>query len=293
MLIKTNSKKQTYLTQSAGNLLGSSETTRKLSDEMKDWAAGIIDGDGNFDVQNINSQKVLKQIRITQHPRDARILYKIKELFGGRIRLKGNKYILWSISTKVEMRFCLQSLTGRIRLKVPQYKQACLLYNIVYKDPNYIVPANSAYFAGLVDTDGTVVFNYTSHRIELHLEFQKNEYSLALKFDNVITNLQPLKYTLVKRNQTRLKEFYSVRFSFNRVSDMLPLYNYFLKHRLYSDFKYYRIMQIKRFLELRPFKNYPQDSLQFQSYIKFLKNFHQHLNEHKPLPIYLQRQMMI
>jgi hypothetical protein len=56
--------------------------------------AGIIDGDGNFDIRNLKSNKrALKQIRITQHPRDSRILYKVKDLIGGRIKIKGKKYL--------------------------------------------------------------------------------------------------------------------------------------------------------------------------------------------------------
>lgn len=293
MLIKTSSKKQNYLAQSAGNFLESSETIRKLSDDQKDWLAGVIDGGGNFDIQNINFKRVLKQIRITQHPRDARILYRIKDLLGGRIRLKGKKYILWSISTKEQMVNCLNLINGRIRLKVEGFKEACNLNNIIYIISNYNIPENSAYLAGLVDTDGSIVMNYNQNCIELNIEFQKNVYSTLLNLNNVISGVTPPSYILIKRNQTRSKEFYSIRFSYNTVLGMLPMYHYFLKHRLYSDFKYYRVMQIKRFLEFRNFKNYPSSSLEFKTYLKFLKNFHSHLNEHKPLPLYLQRQIMI
>lgn len=51
-----NSKNQNdILSQSAGietfyNELGSSETIRALS-EKNEWLAGIIDGDGNFDIR--------------------------------------------------------------------------------------------------------------------------------------------------------------------------------------------------------------------------------------------------
>ena len=70
--------------------------------------AGVIDGDGNFDIRGVyragfaspknpadgTIKKTLKQIRITQHPRDARVLYQVKDLLGGTIRHKGNKYII-------------------------------------------------------------------------------------------------------------------------------------------------------------------------------------------------------
>jgi hypothetical protein len=67
--------------QSAENCKGFSETTRQISDlkgkDLKEFfnrLAGIIDGDGNFDIRYINSKLVLKAIRIKLHDRDIRIL---------------------------------------------------------------------------------------------------------------------------------------------------------------------------------------------------------------------------
>ena len=71
-------------TQSAENCKGFSETTRQLpeTEDFKfwNWFAGIIDGDGNFDIRiDPNSNKrVLKQIRIKLHNRDIRILTRIR-----------------------------------------------------------------------------------------------------------------------------------------------------------------------------------------------------------------------
>jgi|HigsolmetaAR201D_1030396.scaffolds.fasta_scaffold00716_15 LAGLIDADG endonuclease. len=84
-------------TQSAENCKGFSETTRQISDlkgknlalagwsrswassrrgldKFFSWLAGVIDGDGNFDVRYVNSKLVLKAIRIKLHNRDIRIL---------------------------------------------------------------------------------------------------------------------------------------------------------------------------------------------------------------------------
>lgn len=69
--------------QSAENCKGFSETIRQLSNLSEDekffhWFAGVIDGDGNFDVRQINSKQVLKCIRIKLHVRDVRILTRIQ-----------------------------------------------------------------------------------------------------------------------------------------------------------------------------------------------------------------------
>ena len=73
--------------QSAENCKGFSETIRQLPDiedyKFWNWFAGIIDGDGNFDIRinSTNKQRVLKQIRIKLHNRDIRILTQYKIIY--------------------------------------------------------------------------------------------------------------------------------------------------------------------------------------------------------------------
>lgn len=295
MIIKTSCENQLMgiVSQSAGNLTGSSETIRKLSEQDIDWLAGVLDGDGNFDIRNISSvtgvkKRTLKQIRITMHPRDSRVLHNVKGLLGGSIKVKGKKYLLWTIGTKEAMSNCINLINGRIRLKVPGFKESCELYGIEFiKAPN-IIEKNSAYLAGLVDTDGSIAFNYQKNSIVLTLEFQDNEYSSVLDFSEVIPGITPDRISLVKRNKTADKNFYSIRYTYQKVFNMMPVYEYFKLNRLYSDFKFYRAMKIKRFVELRKLKTFNKDSVEYKLYMNFLKDYVTHLNEHKPLPLYLK-----
>lgn len=79
--------------QSAENCKGFSETIRQLSNssyiEFYSWLAGIIDGDGNFDIRKNESHKklVLKAIRIKLHNRDVRILTRIQNYLNKGARL--------------------------------------------------------------------------------------------------------------------------------------------------------------------------------------------------------------
>ena len=131
--------------QSAENCKGFSETIRQLSNssdiEFYSWLAGIIDGDGNFDIRkNISNQKlVLKAIRIKLHNRDVRILTRIQNYLNkGRIITDKNKpYSIYTISTREEMYHLIHKLNGLIRIKVDSFKKACILYNIEYIEPNY------------------------------------------------------------------------------------------------------------------------------------------------------------
>ena len=81
------------------------------------------------------------------------------------------------------MLYIIKNINGLIRLKVPNFKEACILYDINYKEANYNIKLYNSYFAGLIDTDGSIVFNYAGNRIECNLEFQYNEYTSKFNFD--------------------------------------------------------------------------------------------------------------
>lgn len=265
-------------TQSAENLTGFSETARQLP-EIEDykfwnWFAGVIDGDGNFDIRlSTNKKRVLKQIRIKLHNRDLRILKRIQNfLHIGKINnSKGKPYSIYTISTKENMLYILKNLNGLIRLKVPGFKEACSLYNLNYIEANYNIGLNDPYFSGLVDTDGSIVFNYAGNRIECNLEFQYNEYTSKLNFNNTIFNCKPF---VIKRSKYSRKlstvKFISIGFKFQNVNNMLFIYNYFMQNRLYSDMKFYRVSKIKSFIEIRKYKTSIKGSIEHKIYSDFV-----------------------
>ncbi|KAJ1566188.1 hypothetical protein HK096_000006 [Nowakowskiella sp. JEL0078] len=88
----------------------------------------------------------------------------------GRIRsVKNQPYSYYILSTQAEMALLVTHLN----------------------EPDYTIKPLDPYFAGLVDTDGTVVFNYPGNRIECNLEFKYTEYSSKLCFDYVVPNAKP------------------------------------------------------------------------------------------------------
>jgi hypothetical protein len=266
-------------TQSAENCKGFSETIRQLpgTKDFKfwNWFAGIIDGDGNFDIRlnSTRNKKVLKQIRIKLHNRDVRILTRIQNyLHLGRIRADKNKpYSIYTVSTKNDMSYIIQNINGLIRLKVPSFKEACSLYNLNYIEANYSIGLYDPYFSGLVDTDGSIVFNYSGNRIECNLEFQYNKYTSKLNFNNTILNSKP---TIIKRRKSSMsggpQNFISIAFKFQNVNSMLFIYDYFMHNRLYSDMKFYRVTKIKPFIEIRKYKTSSIHSIEHKIYSDFI-----------------------
>jgi hypothetical protein len=64
------------------------------------------------------------------------------------------------------MESVIHIINGLIRLKVPGFEKACQCLAIPYREADYVLKPMDPYFAGLIDTDGSIVFNYPSNRIE-------------------------------------------------------------------------------------------------------------------------------
>lgn len=284
--MNVNSQNNNKFIQSAGNQMGSSETIRQLSHNSNtpiwfgSWLAGVIDGDGNFDIRNVNGKPVLKGIRIKFHIRDLKILNIIQNhLHFGYIRIDKNKpYCLYTIGIKEHMVSVMHLINGKIRIKIPGFQKACGCLTISYMVADYIIKPLDPYFAGLIDTGGSIVFNYASNRVECNLELKHNVYSEKLVLDFVVPHYKPARYLRTKKNQTKGKLFKSIAFKYQTVHGMTFLYEYFMKNRLYCDMKFYRISKIKRFLEIRPYRNYAKESLEFQIYAAFLLDFIKYQN---------------
>lgn len=274
---------------------GFSETTRQLSNlskyneignnkevDIKFWKylAGVLDGDGNFDVSIKSNIIKLKEIRIKIHERDIRMITNIQnKLHIGRIRKDKNKpYVIYSITKKADMTYVFNNINGLIKLKLKNFKLGCEYLNIKFIESNYILEEYDPYFAGLVDTDGTIIYNYSGNRIECNIELQYNEYTSQLNLNSVIPNYMPYKTLRTKRiTSIKDKEYKSIAFKFQTVSGMVYLYDYFLKNRLYSDFKFYRVTKIKKFIEIRDLKR-SKSLIEYQVYKDFILDWIQYKN---------------
>jgi len=258
------------------NLLGKGNGQK--DEKFFAWFAGIIDGDGNFDVRKLNNKLVLKAIRIKLHNRDIRILTRIQNnLHFGRIRSDKKKpHSMYICSTRKEMEYIVRKLNGLIRIKIPGFKNACDFLNIKFIEPNYNIEKNDPYFSGLIDTDGSIIYNYNCNRIECNLEMKDNGYVRKLNLENVIPNCKP--YIINRTHKNSEKVYYSIAFKYQNVKDMVFVYDYFMKNRLYSDFKFYRVSKIKYFIEIRDLKKYPNESAEYKIYHDFILDWVQYQN---------------
>nr|YP_009364342.1 LAGLIDADG endonuclease [Ophiocordyceps sinensis]ARF03407.1 LAGLIDADG endonuclease [Ophiocordyceps sinensis]QDH07256.1 LAGLIDADG endonuclease [Ophiocordyceps sinensis] len=283
ILLLYNNKKITYWTCEAGRTQRKIKLAHKryFNTNNKDnnytnfysWLAGIIDGKGNFDLRKSYSKKlVLKAIRIRLHNRDIRILTRIQNtLHMGRIINHKNKiYSTYIVSNEKNMSYLVNKLNGIIRIKCDSLEKACALYNIDFIKADYNIKVNDSYFAGLIDAKGSIVFNFTSNRIECNLQVKLNNITSKLSFNDLIPYCKP--YTQKSEN---LKY---ITFKFQSVKTMTCWYEYFMVNRLYSDYKFYRVSLIKKFLVIRDYKNSNFDTIEYKIYSDFLLKWIQYRN---------------
>ncbi|CAK7920008.1 putative endonuclease (mitochondrion) [[Candida] anglica] len=239
------------------------------------WFAGILDGDGNFEM---NKDLALKTMRLKMHVRDVKMLTRMQnKLHMGNMSYEKNKpYVRLNMSNRKDMLLVFNNINGLMRTKVDSFKKGCNFFNMDFMEANYVLEPNDPYFSGLMDTDGSIVFNYTGNRMECNLEIKDNEYSDKLNLSKVMPGYKPS--VILRKKTVKGTKCYSIKFTFQTVNGMMHLYNYFMINRLYSDFKFYRVSKMKRFMEIRTYQKSEFGSPEFKVYSLFLLDWMQYKN---------------
>lgn len=154
-------------------LVGSSETVRVFSTsqssqglkdlKIRQWIAGVIDGDGYFGL----NKKGYCSLEIVMEIRDRACLYKIKERYGGSIKATSHAAaIRYRLHHKAGIIAVLNDLNGLLYnpVRIEQFQKICSLYNISFI-PSVNLEYNSRYLAGLFDSDGSIYLNITSQQV--------------------------------------------------------------------------------------------------------------------------------
>ena len=142
---------------------------------------------------------------------------------------------MYIIYTKNEMKNLINYINGQIRIKSSFFKKGCDYMDINFIPPDYDCKPLDPYFSGLIDTDGSIVFNFPGNRIECHLELEYNDYTKKYNLDNVIPNYKPFILLRTKTIKNRSNKYSSIAFKYQTVGGMIHLYETFMENRLYSD----------------------------------------------------------
>lgn len=203
---------------------------------FKEWLAGIIDGDGCF----LLSKKGYASLEISNQLRDRRILYLIKQKYGGSVRLfAGNKYLRYRLHHKAGLLNLINGVNGLLHnpTRILQLGRICEKYGIELKDSQPLT-YYSGWFAGFFDTDGSIYFSAASGQIHITAS-QKNRFILE-----GLVNLYGGKiYPMVKQEAFKWTCFSK--------KEILSLVNDYFKVNPLRSEKFTRVTMVNRFYELR------------------------------------------
>lgn len=233
--------------------------------DFQSWLAGVVDGDGNFDFR----RNTLKAIRIKINIRDVKILKFIQNMSHlGRVRnVPNTSYVLFIVSSKAHMTAFLNLINGYMRVKIPSFQRACNALGLTFIEASELAPWD-AYLAGLIDSDGWVSLDYEQNCIVVGLELNMSPSVQDLNFDNVIPYAKP--NIFIRTTASGKKSFRAI---YQSVHGMSAVYEYFLKRSLLSSFKFRRVLSIKKFLNLRHYKNCAHGSIEQRIYSQFCADF--------------------
>jgi hypothetical protein len=211
-------------------------TDTKENGKFFEWLAGIIDGDGCFLV----SKKGYCSLEIVTQLRDRKILYLIKQKFGGSVKLvSGNNFLRYRLHHKAGLLNLIYAVNGLLRnpIRILQLGKICSIYGVELKDPKSLT-YNSGWLAGFIDTDGSVYLNEASGQIFI-TAVQKNRFILEALVELYGGTIYPM----VKQE--------AFKWTCYKKKEILSLVNdYFSIHPCRSE-KIMRITMIKDFYKLR------------------------------------------
>jgi len=219
----------------------SDKTRNACNLAFNEWLAGVIDGDGYFNL----SKKAIARFTVVMDTRDKQVLYEIKHKFGGSIYTIANANALrYQLTGKKGLITLINAVNGLVRnpTRMLQMNKLCVKYEIELLYPKPLT-YNNGWFSGFMDSDGSIYLNQTSGQIFISAA-QKNKYLLepliqlySGRVDIASPKTEAFKYIIYRKQEV-----------FNMVD------NYFSKYPLKSK-KQKRINMIKEFFVKRPSSN--------------------------------------
>lgn len=230
---------------------------KKKSINWNQWLAGLIDGDGYFNL----TKKGYASLEITMDLRDEHALQIIKNVYGGTIILvTGERALRYRLRHKAGFLALVHDINGEIRnsKRLMQLNKICIKYDIPLIYPQSLT-YNNGWLSGFFDADGTISLNSANGQLAISLT-QKTRELLEPLIDLYGGNIY------IDRTSNNFK------WDISNKEDILNLIEYFKqyppkslkKNRLHLVFRLYELKDIgahKATIEKNP--------LILKSWIKF------------------------
>ena len=251
------------VTKAHSTQLGTSENIRLLSIKklenykIKEWLAGLIDGDGSF----LLSKKGYASLEITMDIRDSICLYKIKNIYGGSVKIRsGSNSIRYRLHNKKGLLNLINDVNGNIRSsnRILQLIKICKIYNIEFIYPKPLT-INNNWLSGFFDADGTITINKLNLQLSISIS-QKNTQLLEPLINLYSGNIY------IDRNSNTFKLYLTKK------EDILLLIEYFKLYPCYSE-KKNRLFLINKFYELKSLNHLPNYDQLKSNFLKKWDNY--------------------
>lgn len=265
VFLPRSSKNIMFKTQSASNqrhessLVGTSETicVAPYSPSFCEWLAGLIDGDGCFQV----SKQGYTSLQITMGLEDLPCLRFIQNKLGGNIKMRtGAKAWRYRLHNKQSMIHLIHCINGNIRhsSRLLQLHRVCQQLRIPLIQPTSL-NRDSSWFAGFFDADGTITMSMKNQHPQLSLraanklmqdvQWFKDIFGGSIYFDSAQNGCY--------------------HWSVQSRTDVLAMVDYFKTHTMRSH-KSHRLHLIYDYYVLRDLQAYKPDSIHNKSWQDFM-----------------------
>jgi len=205
-------------------------------DKFDEWLAGLIDGDGCFQL----SKKGYASLEVVMELRDKHCLYQIKQKFGGSVKLRqGDNHLRYRLHHKKGILNIINAINGLIRnpVRIIQLGKICLKYNIDLKDTQPLT-YYSGWFSGFFDADGSIYMNELSGQIFITAS-QKNRFIL----DDLVKLYGGQIYVMVKQGAFKWTCF--------KKNEIISLINDYFNVNPSRSGKLVRLNMVSKYYELR------------------------------------------
>jgi hypothetical protein len=229
--------------------------------KVRQWIAGVIDGDGNFYI----SKKRYVELSVVMESRDIACLFKLKQRYGGSVKSTSHaKAVRFRLHHMAGIQQVIKDINGLIQnpVRYNQFSKICELYNIEIMSSTPLI-YNSSYLSGLFDTDGSIYYSRQSIQVFI---------TISQKGRELLDKLVPIYGGVVKssnKNETAFKWIVSKK------SDVLNLIdNYFHWNNCVSA-KNKKFGMVKQFYFLSSIGavNATEDSVLEKSFNQFVERW--------------------
>ena len=239
--------KNTYHTSNSGDI------------KFNQWLAGLIDGNGSFNISkqgNINCEIIMVL-------KDEKVLYLIKQRFGGSIKLRsGYNTIRYRLQHKEGIIKLINAINGNIRnsKRLSQLHKVCNYLNIPLMEPIKL-DINNSWFSGFFDAKGNISYTFKNNTPNLTINVKNKLYVDIIYFKDLFHG-----YINFDKGSNG---FY--KWTIDDINDLNNFIKYIKLNPLRST-KYNKILLINKYFSLIDMEAYKDiNNIKYKAWLDFEK----------------------